>query len=124
MSRKKTKKNNFDQDKCDICTWDNIVDSSEKLREIGEGRNLPYPFLRGQPLKEVVNPYLVFNKTVAYLFNDSTKLHEIWTEDRTYRVQKIDMTYKVPRPPVAMATSENCGSLSILWQTYLNKYIQ
>lgn len=75
-------------------------------------------------LKEVVNPYLVFNKTVAYLFNDSTKLHEIWTEDRTYRVQKIDMTYKVPRPPVAMATSENCGSLSILWQTYLSKYIQ
>lgn len=74
--------------------------------------------------KEVVNPYLVFNKTVAYLFNDSTKLHEIWTEDRTYRVQKIDMTYKVPRPPVAMATSENCGSLSILWQTYLSKYIQ
>lgn len=75
-------------------------------------------------IKEVVNPYLVFNKTVAYLFNDSTKLHEIWTEDRTYRVQKIDMTYKVPRPPVAMATSENCGSLSILWQTYLSKYIQ
>ena len=75
-------------------------------------------------LKEVINPYLVFNKTVAYLFNDSTKLHEIWTEDRTYRVQKIDMTYKVPRPPVAMATSENCGSLSILWQTYLSKYIQ
>ena len=101
-----------------------MLTSSEKLREIGEGRNLPYPFLRGQPLKEVVNPYLVFNKTVAYLFNDSTKLHEIWTEDRTYRVQKIDMTYKVPRPPVAMATSENCGSLSILWQTYLSKYIQ
>ena len=30
-----------------------LLTSSEKLREIGEGRNLPYPCLRGQPLKEL-----------------------------------------------------------------------
>jgi len=55
---------------------------------------------------------------------DSTKLHEIWTEDRSYWVQKIDMTDKMPCPPVAMVTSEKCGQLPILWQTYLSKYIQ
>ena len=53
MSRKKKQKKKLIKINVIFVHGIILLTSSEKLREIGEGRNLPYPFLRGQPLKEL-----------------------------------------------------------------------